>query len=234
MRSPLIREIPDHERPREKLASRGPAALSDAELLALFFGTGTTGLSAIELGRQLLEHHGSLQQLSRASLAELAVEKGIGPAKACQLAAVFEVGRRLALERAMEAKLEDAEAVYALLGSEMRALRQESLRVVLLNSRLHLIRVEEITRGSINESLAPPREILRAAVVASAYGFVLVHNHPSGDPSPSQDDRNLTQRIRSASEILRIEFLDHVIIGTPSESNPLPYYSFRDHGAFQR
>lgn len=230
MRSPLIREIPAHERPREKLATRGPASLSDAELLAIFFGTGTAGLSAIDLGRQLLESHGSLQQLSRATVAELASEKGIGPAKAAQLAAVFEFGRRLARERIVENRIDTPEAVFGLLGGEMQALHQESVRAILLNSRLNLIRVLEITRGSINESLAPPREILRAAVVASAYGFILAHNHPSGDPAPSGADRALTRQVKAAADLLRIEFLDHIIIGSPSESNHQPYFSFRESG----
>lgn len=211
------------------MASGGPAALTDAELLAIFFGTGTVGLSAIDLGKLLVEKYGSLNALSRLRLEEIQVEKGIGPAKAVNLAAAFELGARLAKERYRDQKVDSPEAVYDLLGPEMNQLGRESLRVVILNTRNNLIRVEEVSLGTANECIAHPREILQSVVMASAHGFILAHNHPSGDPSPSAADRKLTRRLSEASELLGVTFIDHVIIGLPGEGHE-PYFSFKEMG----
>lgn len=229
MASLRIQDLPDDERPREKLASRGAKSLTDAELIAIFLRVGVQGVNAIELARQLLAKHGSLAGLSRCSVAELAGIRGVGPAKGAQLAAAFELGARLALETIAAVELDTPERIYQLLGAEMRALRQESLRVVLLNTRHRLIRTTEITRGTLTEALAHPREILREALIHSAWGFVLVHNHPSGDPSPSAADRDLTRWISRASREMGIELVDHVIIGGP-EAGAEPYFSFREMG----
>lgn len=229
--SPRIRDLPESERPREKLASRGPSALADAELLALFFGTGLRGQSAVDLGRSLIRRFGSLQAISRQSVTELAQFPGIGPAKASQLAAVFEVGRRLARERYREQPIDGPEAVYDLLGAELRSLNQESVRVILLDRRANLLHTTEITRGTLDECMAHPREIFRQAIAWSAASFILVHNHPSGNPHPSNADVAMTRRLRDAAELLKITFQDHVIIGTPSETpGSLPYYSFKEAG----
>lgn len=226
-----IKELPLAERPREKLAILGSPALSDAELLALFFRTGRRGVSAIDLGRELLKEFGSLQAIARCSVAELARFPGIGPAKASQLAAVFEVGNRLAREKFSDRAIDSPEVVHELLGSEMRALRQESLRSILLDTRGKLLRVVEVTRGTVNESLAHPREIFLPAITLSATSFILVHNHPSGDPSPSSADIRLTRKLRDASQTMEIEMADHVIIGAPSPGNDAPpYFSFREAG----
>lgn len=229
--SPRIRDLPEADRPREKLAARGPAALSDAELLALFFGTGRRGQSAVELGRELIRRFGSLQAITRRGIEELSQIPGIGPAKAAQLAAVFEFGRRLARERYRELPIDGPEAVYDLLGAEMRTLNQETVRLLLLDRRQNLIHVAEITRGILDECMAHPREIFRAAITWSAACFILVHNHPSGNPAPSSADIALTRQLREAAAILKIDLQDHVIIGSPSEvPGRLPYYSFREAG----
>ncbi|MDA0814814.1 MAG: DNA repair protein RadC [Verrucomicrobia bacterium] len=231
--SPRIHDLPEDERPREKMAARGPQALTDAELLAIFLGTGTLGKSAIDVGRDLLRDVGSLTGLSRRSLTELRKVKGIGFAKAVNLSATFELGRRLAREKFAEQKVDSPEAVYELLGPEMRLLSKESLRVLLLNTRHHLIRIEEVSLGSLNECIAHPREIMHSCVAHSAYGFILAHNHPSGDPSPSRADRDLTRRIAEAANILQIKFLDHVIVGSPTgdeDQDREPYFSFREMG----
>lgn len=224
-----IHDLPATERPREKLARLGAGALSDAELLALFFRSGSRGASAIDLGRRLLERFGSLRELSRSSVSELMATPGIGSAKASELAAAFELGSRLAREQWSESRIDSPEAVCALVGAEMRSLRQESLRILLLNTRFGLIRVEEIFRGSINESIAHPREILRAAIIHSAHAFIVVHNHPSGDPSPSEADRSFTRRLASVAGEVQIQMLDHIIIGLPVNGGP-PYFSFREAG----
>lgn len=209
---------------------RGASALTDAELLALFFGTGLPGLNAIEMGRALIQQFGSLQALSRRSLEELLEIKGIGPAKATQMAAIFEFGKRLAIERRSNSPLDSPEAVYELLAPTFKTLNHESLQVILLNTKYHLIQVQEISCGGLNECVAHPREIFRAAITHSAYAFILVHNHPSGDPSPSSADRNLTRKLQLASEHVSIEMLDHIIIGSPSSQSGQGYFSFREMG----
>ncbi len=224
-----IREMPLDDRPREKLVARGASALSDAELIAILLRTGVEGANAVEVARQLIAKYGSLGTLSRCSVKELGAIKGIGPAKGAQLAAAFGLGHRLARENFAGKKVETPEQVYELLGPEMRALHRESLRVILLDTRYQLLRIEEVSLGSVNESIAHPREVFRPALLYSAYAVVAVHNHPSGDPAPSQADHSLTRRLREAAELLQIKLLDHIIIGAPAEGR-LPYFSFKEMG----
>jgi DNA repair protein RadC len=224
-----IREMPQAERPREKLLGRGAAALTDSELIAILLRTGLPGANAVEVARQLLEQYGSLSGLSRCSVKEIASIPGIGPAKAIQLVAAFGLGQRLANERLSRRKLDSPELVHDLVAAEMRTLHKESLRVILLDTRYHLVRMEEISLGSVNESIAHPRDVFRPAVISSAYAVIVVHNHPSGDPSPSQSDHSLTRRLAEAAELLQIKLLDHIIIGAPAEGR-LPYFSFKEAG----
>jgi DNA repair protein RadC len=224
-----IREMPQGDRPREKLLNRGAAALSDSELIAILLRTGLPGANAVDVARQLLEQHGSLSGLSRCSIHEIQSVRGIGEAKAIQLVAAFGLGQRLANERLSRQKIDSPELIYDLVAAEMRALHKESLRVILLDTRYHLLRIEEVSRGSVNESIAHPRDVFRPAVVSSAYALVVVHNHPSGDPAPSQSDHSLTRRLAEAAELLQIKLLDHVIIGAPAEGRP-PYFSFKEAG----
>jgi DNA repair protein RadC len=224
-----IREMAEDERPREKLAARGPDALSDAELIAILLRTGVEGANAIEVAAKLIKEFGSLGTLSRCSVKELARIKGIGSAKGTQLAAAFGLGRRLARGTLARAKVDRPGRGYDFLGAEMRALHRESLRLILLDTRYHLMRVEEISSGSVNESIAHPRDVFRPALIYSAFAVVVVHNHPSGDPTPSQADHALTRRLREAAELLQIKLLDHIIIGAPAERQ-LPYFSFKEMG----
>lgn len=224
-----IHELPEAERPREKLAAHGAAALSDSELIAILLRTGIPGANAVDIGRQLILHFGSLAALARASLKELAKIKGVGPTKAVQLAAAFGLASRLAREALTDTPLDTPARIYELLGAEMRQLGKESLRVVLLDTKLHLMCVEQVSLGSLNETLAHPREILRPAVLHNAHAFILVHNHPSGDPSPSDADRRVTMRLAEASKMLQVNFFDHVIVGSPSDARA-PYFSFREAG----
>jgi DNA repair protein RadC len=224
-----IREMPQDERPREKLLGRGAAALTDPELIAILLRTGLPGANAVEVARQLLERYGSLSGLSRCTVKEIASIPGIGPAKAIQLVAAFGLGQRLANERLSRQKLDSPELVHDLVAAEMRTLHKESLRVILLDTRYHLLRMEEISLGSVNESIAHPRDVFRPAVISSAYALIVVHNHPSGDPSPSQSDHSLTRRLAEAAELLQIKLLDHIIIGAPAEGR-LPYFSFKEAG----
>ena len=229
MSSFTIHELPEGDRPREKLARLGAGALSEAELIAILLRVGMKGVNAVELARQLLVKCGSLAALARCSVAEIAKVKGVGTAKAVQLAAAFGLGQRLAFETISAQPMDKPELIYALLGAEMRTLERESLRVILLDTKHHLIRVEEISLGSLNETTAHPREILRPAILHAAFAFVLVHNHPSGDPAPSDADRRMTRKILEAATLLQIRFADHVIIGAPREGR-LPYFSFLEAG----
>jgi DNA repair protein RadC len=227
----LIKHLPEEERPREKLIEKGAAALSDAELLALFFGTGRSGVSAVDLGREMIRRFGSLRRLSQAGVEELCAIPGIGPAKASQLAAVFEFGRRLSREPYLDEAIRSPEDVFSMIGPEMQRLTQESVRIVLLNQRKRVIRTEEVFRGTSNESFANPAEILRVALVHSAQALVLVHNHPSGDPTPSLADHEVTKRLREACRAVGVELTDHLIVGCRSTSpDEPPWFSFREAG----
>lgn len=221
-----IREMPQDERPREKLQAHGAPALTDAELIAILLRTGVTGKNVVDLARELLKQYGSLRELSRCTVDELSKIRGVGPAKALHLVAAFGLGQRLAQQTLSKQKLDSPDLIHELLGEEMRKLRKESLRVVLLDTRYHLIRVEEVSIGSVNESIAHPRDVFRPALVASAYAVIVVHNHPSGDASPSQTDHSLTRRLAEAAELLQIRLLDHVIIGEGAPG----YFSFKEAG----
>ncbi len=222
-----IREMPQDDRPREKLMARGANALTNAELIAIMLRTGLPGANAVQVASELLQRHGSLHGLSRCTVEEIAKIPGIGPAKAVQLVAAFGLGQRLARETIAQEKIDTPELVYALLSAEMRVLHKESLRVILLDTRYHLLRIHEVSLGSINESIAHPRDVFRPAIISSAYAVIVVHNHPSGDPSPSQADHSLTRRLAEAAELLQIKLLDHIIIGAPAEGRA-PYFSFRE------
>lgn len=232
MSSFTIHELPEGDRPREKLARLGAGALSEAELIAILLRVGMKGVNAVELARQLLVKYGSLAALARCSVAEIAKVKGIGPAKAVQLAAAFGLGQRLAFETISAQPMDRPEFAYQLLGAEMRTLERESLRILLLDTKLRLMRMEEISLGSLNETTAHPREILRPVFIHAAFAFIIVHNHPSGDPSPSEADRRLTRRLIEAATLLQIRFSDHVIIGAPMPGR-LPYFSFAEAGMMQ-
>ena len=225
-----IADLPKDDRPRERLLRLGPTSLSDAELLALFINTGIPGENAIQVAQRLLKTHGSLAQLARLTPQLLRGEKALGPAKAALLTAAFEIGRRAERETLIEQPLSTPELIYQFAGPEMRHLPHETVRVLLVNTRLSFVRQEQISHGTVNESMAHPRDVLRPAIAHAAWGFILVHNHPSGDPSPSDADFRMTRRIREASEVIGIKFLDHVIIGAPSETRSSPYFSFREAG----
>ncbi len=226
-----IQDIPENDRPRERLLRLGPQALSDAELLALFINTGTKGENALQIGERLLREHRSLRDLSRMEPVALTEIKALGPAKAAKLAAAFEIGRRAARETSQrDILLNNPQAVYDFAASEMQALNYESVRLILLTTKLTLMRMDELFRGSLNECSASPRELLRKALVHNAHAIILLHNHPSGDPTPSDADRRTTRRLRDAGATMDITLQDHIIIGSPSESRPKPYFSFREHG----
>ena len=208
----LIQEIPEGERPRERLRDRGGGALRDAELVAILLRVGVKGASAVEVGEQLLQRFGGLDGLARASVADLTGVTGVGEAKAVQLKAAVEIGVRLARRRAAAVKLDDASRIAGLVGPELRLLQQESARVVLLNAKLHLIGVEEVSQGLLDQALVHAREVFSPAIARRAYAVVLSHNHPGGTPEPSQGDVSATQLAIRALSKVGVLVLDHAII----------------------
>ncbi len=224
--------MPECERPREKLSRHGPSALDHAELMALFIATGTRGRSAIEIGRDLIRKYGSIGALGGLPVSELAKEHGLGLAKASKLAAAFELGIRVAREQLRCMPLDTPERIHEFFAPQMRHLVQEQVVVAVVDARLRHIGTNVVSIGTVNESNAHPREILRPVITRGAHGFVLIHNHPSGDPSPSRADEIITRRLIDAASLMQVLFLDHVIIGRPSPGRE-PYFSFREAGMIE-
>lgn len=230
-----LKDQPASERPRERLAALGADALSHAELIAILLRTGLKGANAVEVGALLLKKFGNLQSLARASIADLRQVPGIGRDKAVTLMAAFALARRMAGELQYESPvLDNPESVVRLLREKNLARSVESLQVVLLNTRKRLIRVDEISNGTLDTLLVHPREVFRAAIAGNAAGIVLVHNHPSGDPSPSEADIRVTRDLIRAGQLLKIEVVDHIIIGLPAESRARDYASLRELGHFYK
>lgn len=228
-----IKDQPASERPRERLATQGPDALSNAELIAILLRTGLKGANAVEVGRQLLVRFGSLQELARASVDDLRQVKGIGRDKAVTLVAAFALAHKMARELQAESPLLDnPENVMQLLRARNLVRDVETLQVLLLNTRRRLIRVEEITDGTVDTLLVHAREVFRAAISANAAAIVLAHNHPSGDPTPSEADIKVTRDLIRAGQLLKIDVLDHVILGRATAERPKDYASLRELGYF--
>ena len=210
-----IKDMRSDDRPRERLKRQGPQALSNPELLAILLRTGVPGLSAVQLAQEMLSEFGGLPGLHKADYADLVRTRGVGPAKAAQLRAAVELGRRLAVSVPEDRPaIQSPEQAAELVMYEMGALSQEHLRVLLLDTRNQLIRVAEVYQGSLNTSLIRVGEVFRDAVRANAASVIVVHNHPSGDPSPSPEDIAVTRAMVDAGRLLDIEVLDHLVIGT--------------------
>jgi len=209
-----INELPASERPRERLMESGPASLSNSELLAIILRTGTAAENVLGLASRVLARFGGLVGLARASFGELCSERGVGQAKAAQLKAALELGRRLSSAQPEErAVVRTPQDVSNLLMAEMSFLDQEQLRVVLLTSKNQVISISEVYKGNVNTSLIRPSELFREAVRENCPAIIVVHNHPSGDPDPSPEDIAVTEQIVAAGRVLDIEVLDHMIIG---------------------
>ncbi|MGH2587603.1 MAG: RadC family protein [Dehalococcoidia bacterium] len=206
--------MPAGERPRERLRDAGPDALSTGELLAILLRTGTTRENVLQQAGRLLTTWGGLPGLARVGFAELCREHGMGEAKACQVKAALELGRRLAVSLSTEERPQIAspDQVAALVATEMSLLAQESLRVVLLNTKNFVVAIREVYRGNVNSAQVRPAEIFREAIRENCPSLVVVHNHPSGDPTPSPDDVAVTRDLVQAGTLLDIEVLDHLVI----------------------
>ena len=212
-----IKDMPESMRPREKLILRGEATLSEAELLAIVLGGGTKNINAVDLAIQLLSKHKDLRQLREASLEELMLEKGIGPAKAVSIKAALELGRRAAIDAPAKMYIKSPEDVInAAAGANMEEMRyfdRKHFRVMYLDRKGGLLVMEDVSVGGLHSSIVHPREVFKTAVKKSAASMILIHNHPSGDPTPSREDIDITNRLIEAGKLMGIEVLDHVIIG---------------------
>jgi len=211
---PLIRDLPSEERPRERLRLRGPSGLSNAELLAILLRTGSAGENVVALATRLLARFEGLPGLAQTGFTQLCTERHVGEAKAAQLLAALELGRRVvSVQPDQRTEIRSAEDVWALVGAEMALLQQEELRVVLLNTRSQVMRVEAIYRGGVHSVVVRIADLFRDAIRESCPSMIVVHNHPSGDPKPSNEDVSLTKQLVEVGNLLGIEVLDHVVIG---------------------
>ncbi len=222
-----IKHWPEEERPRERLIKYGSQQLSDAQLVGVVIGTGDrrSKKNAVDLGRDLIQKFGSFYYVDLASVPEISSVKGFGTAKAAQMKAAMEIGKRMLSQKGgARVKMSNSQAFYDHYAPFMRNLRKEVVKVVLLNPKLHIIRDLTISEGSVNQSVVHPREVMIPAIKESASSIVLLHNHPSGDPVPSAADIEITHRVNKTGEIIGIKLIDHIIIGHDD------FYSFADQG----
>ena len=219
-----IHDLPKDERPRERLVKFGEQALSAQELLQLILGRGVAGESVAVTAQKLLTQFGSLQKLAEASIEELSSIRGIGLAKASQIKAAFEISRRLSTQTPSykSKELTDPEKVYRLIKSKLKDYHKEHFYIIALNSRNYSI--AEVSVGSLNESVVHPREVFSEAIKNKAASVVFAHNHPSGDPEPSEDDLLLTKKLVESGKILGIEVFDHIIVAKDN------FFSFKNKG----
>jgi DNA repair protein RadC len=209
-----ITDLAESQRPRERLAKHGPRALSNAELLAILLRVGVSGENAVQVGQRLLLKLGGVTGLHRAGFDEVCDQYGVGPAKAAQIKAALELGHRLSLESPEERPtVHSPEDAVALVRYDMSALEQEQLRVMLLDTRNRVLEIAEVYQGSLNSSQVRIGELFKSAIRRNAAAVIIIHNHPSGDPTPSPDDVAITRAIVQAGKLLDIDVLDHLVIG---------------------
>ena len=217
---PGIKDLPSSIRPRERLEALGAQVLSDDELIAIVLRSGTQSSNVLEVARDLLVRLDGLAGVGRATLKELAQTPGIGPVKAIDLMAAIELGKRLVtLVPEERPQITGPDAVYALLRGQMSLLEQESVRVLQLNTKNRVLGISQVSLGSLNSSVVRVGEVFRDAIRQQAAAIVLVHNHPSGDPTPSSEDVGITRKVVEAGQLLDIDVLDHIVIGRPSASS---------------
>jgi DNA repair protein RadC len=210
---PLIRDMPADERPRERLRMRGAEVLSNAELIAILLRTGVAGENVVSVAQRLLARFEGLRGLGRASYGELAGERAMGGAKAAQLLAAIELGKRIVQATPEQRRIiRTPEDVHAMLFGEMALLEQEHLRVILLTTRNEVVSVRDVYKGNVSSAVVRPGEVFRDAIREGCPNIVITHNHPSGDPSPSAEDAALTRLLIEAGKLLGVELLDHIVI----------------------
>jgi len=219
-----IKNWPIDDKPREKLLKYGEHTLSDTELLAILLRTGTKGETAIDLAREILQKFGSFRNISHTDMRKWKSIKGLGPAKIAQIKAAIEIGRRFREEKVKEKpKIKSSKDVFGILMARMRDLKTEVFKVLLLDSKNRIIEIAEIEQGTVNQANPIIREIFQKASENFSSSIICVHNHPSGDPTPSKEDKEFTKKLVEAGNTLQIKVLDHIIIGDT-------YFSFADNG----
>ncbi|MGH9858207.1 MAG: RadC family protein [Acidobacteriota bacterium] len=221
-----MRELPVNERPREKLTNQGEQSLSDAELLAILMGSGTRQESAVQLAQRILKETGDLNKLSGFSVVELCKKfHGVGPARAAQLKAALELSRRYSgAVKEARPRFSNSQVVFEHFHSSFIGKQQEELWVTALDMKNQMLMKTQVSKGTLSGSLVHPREVFYVAIRNMAAAIILLHNHPSGDPAPSPEDKKVTRQIAEAGNLLGIPLLDHIIIGNGR------YYSFKDAG----
>lgn len=208
-----VRDLPKPERPRERLQKFGEKALSLQELLALIISRGIRGKSVMNIAQNLLTEFKNIKAISEATIEQLCTVKGIGVAKACQIKASFELGKREELDvEIKDFDIKNPEAVVKVIRASIKDKAKEHFKLILLNTRNRIIGITNISVGTLNANLVHPREVFKDAITHNAASVVLVHNHPSGDPEPSEDDLKITKRLIEAGKILGIEVVDHIIV----------------------
>lgn len=209
-----IKELPEEERPREKLLAKGAKYLSNAELLALIIRTGSKEKTAVELAQLIINYFGGLKGLINLSCEELETVKGVGRAKAAQISALIELSKRISQTKAEKGELVFTPSMAAdLLMEDMRHLEQEVVKAILLDVKSRVIKISEITKGGLSSSIVHPRDVFKEAIRKNSAAIILAHNHPSGEPTPSPEDINISKKIAKSGTILGIELVDHIIIG---------------------
>jgi DNA repair protein RadC len=228
-----IMDMPEQDRPRERMVAMGAEHLTNAELIAILLRTGTRGVSAIQIATQLTAKFQTLDALARAPLKDLCTIKGVGRSKAITLKSAFTLAARMAREIHNEEPLLDTpERVADVLREQVRLCDVEFFHVLMLNTRRRLIGIERVNQGTLDTILIHPREVFRAAILANSSAVILAHNHPSGDPTPSEADIKATRDLIRAGQLLKIEVLDHVILGRKTQERPKDYVSLRELGYF--
>ena len=217
-----IKDISLENRPRERLEKQGPQVLSDAELLAVILKTGNKEENVIDMSNRLISKYG-FDKLSTCSLKELQEIKGIGSAKACQIVALFELNKRHSYSKLLGKPIKTAKDVFEYCSPKLSNLDREQFMILHLDAKNRIIKEDVVSIGALTGTIAHPREVFKSAIKESAHSVILVHNHPSGDPTPSDEDLKMTERLSEAGEILGIKVLDHVIVGKET------YHSFNDN-----
>jgi DNA repair protein RadC len=221
-----IRNWPRDDRPREKLLTKGPGALTNSELLAILLRTGVAGTSAIDLARQIVEKFGNFRNMSHTDMREWKEIKGLGPAKLAQIMAALEIGRRFREDEALivKQKIASARDIIEIILPQMRDLKTEVSKVVYLNSDNRIIDINDVALGTVNHAMPIIREIFHSALQKYAAAIICIHNHPSGKTTPSPEDKTFTMELTAAGNLMGIKVLDHIIIGGDS------FYSFANDG----
>jgi len=229
--APLISEMVAHERPRERLERHGADQLMDRELIAILLRTGRQGMSVLSLAESLLREFGSLEALAKADLKQLRSVKGVGRAKAIELKAAFALAQRLSdSKQDKRQEISTPEAAASMMRNKLLLAKREEFHILMLDRKNRFLGSRDVTKGTVDATVVDAREVFEPAIVQRASSVILVHNHPSGDPTPSREDIALTKELVKAGQILKIEVLDHVIMGRKTEGRANDYVSLKELG----